>query len=855
MGDDWLPRSTRPSLILVLILVLISFALPLAAAEAHTTIRSFLGTWCVECHGPDKQKADRRFDELALPVAKLDTLIELQDIVDQLNLGEMPPKKAKQPPQTEVRRVVELLSQTIAEGRAQFASTGGSTVLRRLNRREYLNTVGDLFAMNMAAFDPTTKFPRDQTAEHMDNLGDVLRTSGYLLDQYLDAADAIVEKAFALQQRPEERTWQFDKNFQQQPELSYSHSRVFNYRYLCVYECMDSENHEGGYAPINGFQKGVPVDGIYEIKVLAHALHRNHPYDPDIFGTDAREPFRLGIVPGDATVGPLHHPQPLQPILAERVMGDGEPGWHTMKVWLDAGQTPRFVFPNGMRNCRQAFGRIAAKYKDHWPKDDPFKGGIVEARRIVLKHGQMPHIRIHEVRIRGPITEQWPPVTQQAVLGAKPFTPERPREILQTFASRAYRRPATKDEVDRLVAVAGARVKAGHTPLEGLKDGLKAALCSPAFLYLSNDTLDRSGGSPAADESQAIRGGKDAAAPLNAHALASRLSYFLWSTMPDAELLRLADNGALLNPDVLRAQLHRLLKDARSEAFIAGFLDSWLNLRSLGDMPPDRDAFHMFYTKNFQHAFKRETQLFMRDLLERNAGIVNFLDADYSFLNQALANLYGLGDIAKPAEAHEFRKVTFKHPNRGGLLGMGSVLTVTANGIETSPVTRGVWLLENILGTPPAPPPDNVPAIDPDVRGAKSVRDILTKHRDSPACFDCHQKIDPPGFALENFDPIGQWRTHYPAGRQRGPEIDATGQLPTGEEFRDVAGLKKILAQRRDQFARTLTERLLTYACGRRMEALDRPQVDAILAEVGRRGDGMRDLVELVVLNGTFRSR
>jgi hypothetical protein len=827
-----------PSLIAgVLLFTLAGFTSIRAAAPSTASVQKFLGTYCQECHGPEKQKGDRRFDQLTLPADKIDALIDLQDIVDQLNLGEMPPKKAKQPSAAEQREIIAQLSDAVAAGHEKLASTGGSTVLRRLNRREYLNSVGDLFAMNMAAFDPTTKFPRDQTAEHMDNLGDVLQISNYLLDQYLDAADAVVEKAFALQQRPEQRTWKFDKNFQQQPELSYSHGRVYDYRYLCVYECMDSENHEGGYAPINGFQKGVPVDGFYEIQVLAHARNRQHSYDPAIFGTDAREPFRLGVVPGDATVGPLHHPQPLQPILAERVMGDDAPEWHTMKVWLDTGQTPRFVFPNGMRNCRQAFGRLAAKYRDQWPKNDPYKGGIVEARRIVLKHGQMPHIRIHEVKVRGPLVEQWPPATQQAVLGDKPFAPGRTREILQTFADRAYRRPATKDEVDRLVAVADARVKAGHSPLEGLKDALKAALCSPAFLYLSNETV------PGADQVK-----KPA---LNAHALASRLSYFLWSTLPDAELLRLARNGELLQPDVLVAQTRRLLAHPKSDAFVAGFLDSWLNLRSLGDMPPDRDAFGVYYTKDFQHAFKRETQLFLRDLIERDASLVNFLDADYSFLNQPLAHLYGLGDVAPPAQAHEFRKVTFTDRNRGGLLGQGSVLTVTANGIETSPVVRGVWLLENILGTPPAPPPDDVPVIDPDVRGAKSIRELLSKHRESANCLGCHQKIDPLGFALENFDPIGQWRKTY----EKNLPIDASGELPGGQSFTDMAGLKKILVERKELFARMLTERLLTYACGRRVEALDQPTVKKIVAALPAKDYGMRTLIEQVVASGVFRSK
>jgi hypothetical protein len=312
-----------------------------------------------------------------------------------------------------------------------------------------------------------------------------------------------------------------------------------------------------------------------------------------------------------------------------------------------------------------------------------------------------------------------------------------------------------------------------------------------------------------------------------------------------------ARSGDLLKPEVLTAQTRRLLASPRSEAFITGFLDSWLNLRSLGDMPPDREQFGVFYTKDLQHAFKRETQLFLRDLVERNASIVNFLDADYSFLNQPLAKLYGLGDIAKPEQAHEFRKVSFNNPQRGGLLGMGSVLTVTANGIETSPVVRGVWLLENILGTPPPPPPDDVPVIDPDVRGAKSIRELLSKHRESPNCYGCHQKIDPLGFALENFDPIGQWRTSY----GKAGKIDAAGELPSGHKFGNVAELKKILVERKDLFARMLTERLLTYACGRRVEALDQPVVKHITQTLAAEDYGMRTLIEQVVQSEMFRGK
>jgi hypothetical protein len=798
-------------------------------------LRSFFATYCKECHGPEKQKGDRRFDELQLPVASADTLIELQDIIDQLNLGEMPPAKAAQHPETQdVHDVVALLTKMVADGHTRLSSTGAQTVLRRLNRREYINTVGDLFGLNMAVFDPTTRFPRDQTVMHMDNVGEALKTSGYLLAQYIDAADQVVSKVFAAAERPQEQTWRFTGDFRQQPELRYSHGKVHNYRYMCLYETSTSVQHEGAYGPLLAFAQGVPADGFYEIRVKAEAKFRSNRYAPDFFGMDLSMPFRLGLVPGNVTAGALHLPQPIEPRLGEVIVKDDVPEWHTFRVWLDQGYTPRFTFPNGMLSVRKMYGRLIRIYNDTFPEEVRGTTGIVEARVVVMRHGELPHIRIHEVEIRGPLADAWPPASQQAILGGKPFAPERTREILEAFADRAYRRPARADEVDRLMRVVETRREQGRTPLEALQDGLKAALCSPAFLYLVEPEVG-----PVEDRS------------LTAHALAARLSYFLWSTTPDVELRRVADSGELLKRDVLLGQVRRLLGSPRSDAFVAGFLDGWLNLRSLGDMAPDRGAFEPYYVHSLQDAMKRETQLFARDLIERNETVVRFLDADYTFANRPLARLYGMEQAVDPATGHAFERIKLSMPQRGGLLGQASVLTVSANGIETSPVTRGVWVLENILGSPPPPPPDNVPPIDPDIRGAKSMRELLAKHRDNAACYECHRKIDPLGFALENFDPIGAWRTSY----EKGTPIDASGELPNGQHFQDLAELKTLLVGRKDQFARMLTERLLGYACGRRIEPLDRPAVDRILSATKAEDYRFRDLIEQVVLSQAFRSK
>jgi hypothetical protein len=334
---------------------------------------------------------------------------------------------------------------------------------------------------------------------------------------------------------------------------------------------------------------------------------------------------------------------------------------------------------------------------------------------------------------------------------------------------------------------------------------------------------------------------------LSPYAVASRLSYFLWSSMPDEELLRLAGSGELNDPGTLGDQVRRMLASPKSDAMVEGFLGSWLTLRELGSAPPDRGEFNAFYHYDLDTAMRRETHLFTRHLVDENLSLVNFLDSDFTFVNKPLAKLYGMD----PPEEQGFHLVSLTDSRRGGLLGQASILTVTANGIDTSPVVRGVWMLENLLGTPPSPPPPDVEPLDPDVRGAKTIREQLQKHRDTPTCYDCHRKIDPLGFALESFDPIGRWRVTY----GRNTKVDPSGELPDGQEFDDIRDLKKILVERKDLFSRALTEKLLAYAIGRRIVPGDRPHIDKILSHVQAKGYGTRDLIEQVVASEPFQSK
>lgn len=822
---------------------LLSFAFclaPIAKAEAPQSesfdqvIKPFLGSYCVSCHGIQKQKGDRRFDTLQRSISDDNTLVDYQDILDQLNLGEMPPAKAKQPSDAQRKRAIDWLTARIQRHHATSNPASEQSVLRRLNAREYRTTVRDLLHLNLQFFDPTQEFPSDETTNHLDNDGQTLVTSGFLLASYLNAADEVIQKAIHPIKKPKVQKWVFRDGFKQQPEIDQVHKKTNSFKHMTLYDVVGADKPEGAYGPIHAFAKGVPIDGFYEIKLKAEAVNRLHPYDDSFLGRDRNDPLRLGIRPGDHTVGNLHLSQPIEPLLAEIELADKQK-WYTVKVWLDKGITPRFTFRNGLMDARGLWGKVIKKYPKQFPKTG---SGIVIRRFNAIKFGKLPHIRIHEIQIRGPIYEQWPRKSQHAVLGddwqsvveSDQISDAVMNKHVRRFASEAYRRNVSDAEVDRITRLIRRRQKEGRSAIEAYGDGLKAILCSPGFLYLDTKT-----------------DGNDTQNRLAATAVAARLSYFLWSSQPDERLRESASRGRLLTDEGLATEVKRMLADPKSDAFIDGFLDAWLTFRDLGSAPPDRGDFGPYYQYDLATAMRTETQMFMRHLIDKNLSLVNFIDSDFTFVNKPLAKLYGLDSPSKPG----FHKVALDDRRRGGLLGQSSVLTVTANGIDTSPVVRGVWLLENILGTPPSPPPPDVEPLDPDVRGAKTIRDQLAKHRNAASCADCHRKIDPLGFALENYDPIGRWRTSY----SRNTTIDASGELPNGKHFKNIIGLKDVLLQQQGLFAKSLTEKLMAYGLGRQVVAADRPEVERILTNVKQSGWGLRDLINEVVLSKTFRTK
>ena len=791
------------------------------------TVQPFLATYCNRCHGTKEPKGDRNFKRLRSVISDDNALVDYQDILDQLNLGEMPPTEERQPTDEEKRVVVEQLTQKIAEYHRTRRGATEQAVLRRLNSREYRQTVSHLLNLNTTIFDPTEKFPRDQSVEHLDNVGDALVTSGHLLARYLEAAEQVIDKAMYPLEQPTVQTWTFRDGFDQQPEIDKVHRSTNKFDHMTLYDVIGADKHEGAYGPIHAFEEGVPVDGFYEIRIKAEAVNRIHPYEPEFLGTDPNDPLRLGIRAGNHLAGSLHTPQPVEPLLAELELADKNQ-WYTVRVWMDAGFTPRFTFRNGLMDARNLWGKLLRRYPDQFPERTG--NGIVYDRFTAIKYGKLPQIHIHEVEIKGPLFDSWPKASQRAIFGddceeilaTRSIDEDEMRKRLNVFASKAYRRSVKAEEIDRVMQVIKHRKQSGRSSLDAFADGLKTILCSPNFLYL--EPLPKSGNSSTA--------------------LASRLSYFLWSSMPDQELIDLANRNELSKPSVLRAQVERMLNDKKSDALVDGFLDSWLTLRDLGSMPPDRGQFRDFYHYDLGTAMRQETHLFTRHLLDQDLSITNFIDSDFTFVNKPLARLYEL----EPLTESGFQRVELKDRRRGGILGQASVLTVTANGIDTSPVGRGVWILENFLGTPPATPPPDVEPLDPDIRGATTIRDQLKKHRENPTCYECHRKIDPLGFALENFDAIGNWRDSY----EKRSKVDASGELPNGKAFENITELKTILMIQKDQVAQALAEKLLAYSLGRMILPSDRPHVDKIVSRLKKSDYGMRELVLQVVLSQPF---
>ena len=773
------------------LIICLGFPAVTFATEIGQPQRQFFQKYCVACHGPAKPKGDVRLDD----PSKLDATV-WRKVYEQLASESMPPDNKRQPTKSERRAVLN-----DALGHAKLNATVTSTGLRRLNKREYGNTVRDLLGLRNGTFNPGEYIYEDSVDEGFDTKAESLVISNELLLEYMHAAEKSLGHALfsTASERPQSQTIEVDLRRVKGTSRRY----INNHRDYVI-------GRSGGNATL---YDGMPTramkrPGRYTITVTASAVDRD---GYRVRFAPARGPVMMGfgVAPDDRES--LSNKGVLQKTFA---LKDNVEQTFEFDAWIDKGHFPYFTFVNGSsKPITQIRSNIRRRKLKPSVAKEPYVG---------------PGVRISRWTIKGPFYDQWPPPSVRTTFDADTIpdfaNSDARKQLVLRFARRAFRRNVTAEEIAPYLSYLDKQYAVRRNWHESILKTFAAMMASIDFLYI-----------------------QEKAGELEAFALANRLSYFFWSTMPDDELLKLAGSGKLKEPAVLRGQVSRLLSDRRSLQFSNSFARQWLSLDKLGTMRPDaKGEFRDYYRNNLEPAMLEETQRFFRYVLHDNRSVRDFIDSNYTFVNKPLAELYGL-----PYRGNgEFVRVTIP-PGvpRGGLLGHGSILTLTANGVETSPIERGVWVLADLLGAPPPPPPKAVPALTPDLNGTTTVRDMLVKHRNDAACAVCHRRIDPLGFAMEAFDPIGGFRTKYSPKQS----ISTQGRYQS-KNFADITELKKILATSNLRpFARNLIIRISEYAKGRNLVAGDYATIQSLLDDAAKNDYKFKDIIVAIANSHLMR--
>ena len=783
------------------------------AKTAPATVLQYketLNKYCVTCHNEKLKTAGLVLDKLDLENVPAGAE-NWEKVIRKLRSNAMPPPKLPRPEPSFYNDFPAYLETSIDH--AAFAKLNpGRPAVHRLNRAEYVNAVRDLLALDVEA---ETLLPNDDSGYGFDNIGDVLTVSPTLLERYLSAARAVSRLAIGdRSMRSTIETYEVPRGLKQDDRMS--EDLPFGTR--------------GGVAIRHNF----PVDGEYSVKIRLKRVGDLVNGDGGIvIGVALQRQLEVSLDSARVklfSVGGEHYGKSGQGdgggALLTYGLGDlfaGDPKQVEYEAYgADAGLEVRFPIKAGPHSVGIAF-RL---------EDDAVREGVLRENPDFSFGGSKGQTKssepvIDRVIIRGPFDAKGlgespsrrrifachPAPSAVKLVAQKSGDTEEDtcaRKILSTLARRAYRRPVTDADVQPLLGLYHqGRGKGGFEA--GIERALQGMLVSPKFLF----RVER-------DPANAAPGTVFHISDLE---LASRLSFFLWSSIPDDQLLDLAAAGKLSNREVLARETRRMLADPRSKALVQNFAGQWLQLRHVAELAPDDKEFPDF-DENLREAFQQETELFMESMVRGDRPLLELLDADYTFVNERLARHYGIPDIY----GSSFRRVTVTDDNRRGLLGQGSILSLTSYPTRTSVVLRGVWLLTNILAAPPPAPPPNVPALKE--RGndgrVRSLRESMEEHRANAVCASCHLRMDPLGFAMENFDGIGRWRNTE--GRGRGP-IDSSGTLPDGTSFKGPAELRKLLMSKPDQFATAVIEKLLTYAMGRGVEYFDEPVVRKINRE------------------------
>jgi mono/diheme cytochrome c family protein len=835
------------------------------------TLKPFLHEHCVGCHNAENKKAGLDLDRLSLDPAAAKNFDVWVKVHDKVRAGEMPPGEKRRPPEKERDALLGGLRTELVQADLRRQEKDGRSVMRRLTRREYENTLRDLFDLpNLAVQD---LLPEDGRAFGYDRIGTALDLSHVQLTKYLEAADLTLDKAIATSPQPPQRVLQHlrptDRGF---PGGIGKGSSV---------ALLDKK-------PAPGFP------------ILSEKIGR--PEIKEIIGKTPLKADAMGILQQDALE---FHP-------AFKFKLDN-PGFYRIRIsmWSFEWNKGR-VLPGKqtesaslqIKNGRLLGYFDAPPFKSQvhefvtWLVPGPeirINAATLKQVKIAQTKGNVaeyvgPGLALDWFEVDGPLNERWPPESHRRVFGDLPLAkfegstrdeapmrtvpgkkndkktkkqeekqakipiwsvksanPEADaRRLLADFLPRAFRRPVSDKEVNRYVGLVQSQLKDKVSFEEGMRTAYKAALCSTDFLFL-----------------------KQPAGSLDDWALASRLSYFLWNSMPDRTLFDLAGQGKLKEPATLRAQVDRLLKDPKAERFITDFLDQWLELRDIEFTLPDKKLYPEFGAF-LRDSMVGESQAYFRELLDNDLGARHIVASDFAMLNSRLAQHYRIPGITGAT----FRKVPLPaDSHRGGFLTQASVLRVTANGTVTSPVKRGAWVMKQIVGEPPAPPPADVPAVEPDIRGTVTIREQLAKHRNDRTCAACHAKIDPPGFALEIFDVIGGWRDRYRSlgeqgdvpdpmvtGRAKVPylwaqPVDASGETPEGNPFKTFEEFKNLLAKDDRRLGRNLASQLTIYATGAPIGFADRDDIEQLLDRARPTSYGVRSIIHELVQSAMFRKK
>ncbi|NBR84635.1 MAG: DUF1592 domain-containing protein [Verrucomicrobia bacterium] len=743
-------------------------SLSAAAPDFKGTVVPFLKKHCYECHGEKTKKADLDLTKFKDDANILKEHKHWKSVLQQVNSGEMPPKKKPQPSPQELTALNSAIENAFTLAEKKTPPDPGRVTVRRLNRTEYNSTVRDLVNLD---FNPTEDFPADDIGYGFDNIGDVLSISPVHMERYLAAAESIAARAIVLNPpKPPTRTT------------------------ISIFLEPGGYGSENSTRPVTkGFllhREKFTASGEYIFRVRAGVTNA-----PDA------APVKMALIVDEVEKQSVTVTAPIKK-------------WENFEVTLN--------LPAGEHT-------FSIKYLN------PVTSGTTNRMLFV-----------QQFQVIGPSDTR--PEFQQRIGARFVNTPadRKLRDFTQWFLLHAFRRPPTPAEMDRYLKVAeAASVQATNRWEAGAQQLLKVVLCSPKFLFrVEQDSLPRYPGAHPLDEFQ----------------LASRLSYFLWGTMPDDELLNLAGKNQLTSG--LESQVRRMLKDPRAESLTTSFALQWLQLQRLSTFAPDNKLFPSF-DERLRRAMLRETQLFFGEIVREDRSVLDLVDANYTYLNEALAKHYGIADTAgnalyqkktkpdgKPIPRDQFVRVSLAGSERGGLLTQASILTVTSNPTRTSPVKRGKWVLEQILGTPPPPPPPNVPELDQQKKLTGTLRQRMEQHRENPSCANCHKQMDALGFAFENYDAVGRYRTKDAEGN-----IDPSGTLPDGKTFNGPAELKTILKAKKELVVRNLAEKLLTYGIGRGLEFHDNRALNQICDQAARSDYKFSALITSIVKSDPFRLR